>query len=128
MYKVARGVQLGPKEGHPRRVIFGLPHNYRFSDGSEATVEPTDLEEFGRRASPLFIHLHSFENGEVLLIQSVLTSLFLPQGAEIALSRIETSQKKRKVTTRISVRDINADYGVLKGYLDEFSGSKVIYG
>lgn len=55
---------------HPRRVAFGLPHNY-----GRKQVLPT---EYDRRASPLFIHIHKCSDMPVAVI-SFLPALFLPQ-------------------------------------------------
>ncbi|MHB1407900.1 MAG: type III-B CRISPR module RAMP protein Cmr1, partial [Desulfitobacteriaceae bacterium] len=55
---------------HPRRVVFGLPHNYRYSSGGEAKINawPGRNPERNRsqsteqrRASPLFFHVHELE-------------------------------------------------------------------
>ena len=51
---------------HPRRAVFGLPHNY----GQRKTVEP---ESYNRRASPLFFHIHEIGSryaGVALLLRS----------------------------------------------------------
>lgn len=75
---------------HPRRIAFGLPHNY--GSGREMKVGPFD-RALDRRASPLFIHVHEFDEA-VLAIVSFLPALFLPRdrsevsvgGAKIALA------------------------------------------
>ena len=55
---------------HPRRVAFGLPHNY----GKQQVGPYGDLD---RRASPLFIHIHHCEEGPVAVL-SFLPARFLP--------------------------------------------------
>ena len=56
---------------HPRRVAFGLPHNY-----GKQQVGPYG-EGLDRRASPLFIHIHHCEEGPVAVL-SFLPARFLP--------------------------------------------------
>ena len=64
------------RNGHPRRIAFGLPHNY--GKGSDEQVGPYD-NEFGRRASPLFIHIHQCGDTPVAVL-SFLPARFLPEG------------------------------------------------
>lgn len=59
---------------HPRRVAFGLPHNY--GKAKEDQVSPADAH-LDRRASPLFIHIHELQN-EAVAILSFLPARFLP--------------------------------------------------
>jgi len=69
---------------HPRRVVFGLPHNYFFlSSGQKASV---DAANYKRRGSPLFIHIHSLATGEYTAVLSLLPAVFLPEGELIKLS------------------------------------------
>ncbi len=56
---------------HPKRIAFGLPHNYARPDG-----------RLDRRASPLFIHMHQFK-GRSYAILTLLPSRFLPDGVGI---------------------------------------------
>lgn len=64
------------RNSHPRRIAFGLPHNY--GKQSEDQVGPAE-KEFDRRASPLFIHIH--ECGETpVAVLSFLPVRFLPEG------------------------------------------------
>lgn len=61
---------------HPRRIAFGLPHNY--GKPTEQQVGPEDAH-LDRRASPLFIHIH--ECGETpVAVVSFLPARFLPAG------------------------------------------------
>ena len=72
-HDLMKGTQRGT---HPRRVVFGLPHNYgrNFKD----QVGPYD-RELDRRASPLFIHLHECEDRPAAVL-SLLPARFLPDG------------------------------------------------
>ena len=56
---------------HPRRIAFGLPHNY-----GKRRVGPHD-QQFDRRASPLFIHIHECSDTPVAVL-SFLPACFLP--------------------------------------------------
>ena len=60
---------------HPRRAVFGLPHNY----GKGKQVEP---ETHDRRASPLLFHVHEFGSGYAGLAV-LLRSRFLPNGEQV---------------------------------------------
>ena len=59
---------------HPRRIAFGLPHNY----GKEQVV-PHKETELDRRASPLFVHIHQC-GGMPVAVLSFLPARFLPHG------------------------------------------------
>ena len=56
---------------HPRRAVFGLPHNY----GGRKTVEP---ESYDRRASPLSFHVHEL-GSRYAGVALLLRSRFLPK-------------------------------------------------
>ena len=56
---------------HPRRAVFGLPHNY----GKRKTVEP---QSYNRRASPLFFHIHEI-GSRYAGVALLLRSRFLPK-------------------------------------------------
>ncbi|MBX3197808.1 MAG: type III-B CRISPR module RAMP protein Cmr1 [Labilithrix sp.] len=58
-------------QDHPRRIVFGLPHNYR-----EGNVEPEGQD---RRASPLLIHMHQC-GASPIAVMTFLPARFLPQG------------------------------------------------
>lgn len=69
--------RLFRRRKHPRRIVFGLPHNYGKED--EDKVEPFDDEDGDRRASPLLIHIH--ECGETpVAVLSFLPARFLSKG------------------------------------------------
>jgi len=69
---------------HPRRVAFGLPHNYYFSSQQEKVdVKPAKLE---RRASPLFIHIQELANKQYAAVTTILPSDFLPSGERIKVN------------------------------------------
>lgn len=64
------------RNAHPRRVAFGLPHNYGPGPGNQ--VRPAGLG-LDRRASPMFIHLHRCGDKPVAVV-SFLPARFLPSG------------------------------------------------
>ena len=61
---------------HPRRIAFGLPHNY--GKDTRDHVGPHD-RNLDRRASPLFIHVHPCGATPVAVL-SFLPARFLPDG------------------------------------------------
>jgi CRISPR-associated protein Cmr1 len=65
---------------HPRRIVFGLPHNY--GKRQEEQVDPAD-PQFDRRASPLFFHIHQPDpSHQSLGVVAFLPSQFLPSGRD----------------------------------------------
>lgn len=76
-----------PNGFHPKRIIFGLPHNY--GKGQRLSVVP---ENHDRRASPLFFHVHKI-GSEYIGISLLLPSTFLPQGEKINAGGINVPTK-----------------------------------
>ncbi len=95
---------------HPKRVVFGLPHNYYFSSTEDSLKITGGGKDRDRRASPLFIHAHHFPQGESAIIQSLLPAQFLPSGDQLVMKG-RRSQDKR----------VTVDWAVLHNYLDRFS-------
>ena len=62
------------RRSHPRRIAFGLPHNY--GKGRERQVGPEDAG-LDRRASPLLIHIHRCGSKPVAVL-TFLPARFLP--------------------------------------------------
>jgi CRISPR-associated protein Cmr1 len=81
-YKLIRDALAGNViYNHPKRSIFGLPHNYYFSSTKEsAKVKPKDHE---RRASPLFIHIQRMNESQFAAITAIIPADFLPHGEKI---------------------------------------------
>lgn len=81
-YKLIRDALAGNViYNHPKRSIFGLPHNYYFSSTNEsAKVKPKDHE---RRASPLFIHIQRMNESQFAAITAIIPADFLPHGEKI---------------------------------------------
>ena len=118
-YRISAGVDV---KGHPRRVVFGLPHNYYFSSSAVKTttdIVPTHKDangrwtsdERGRRASPLFIHIHEFTEDDYGAIQTFMPATFLPANDFIEL--------KGKTTNRIPP---SISWQVITDYMDTFTG------
>lgn len=103
-----------PIKTHPKRLIFGLPHNYFYSNGTKVDV---DAEKFSRRASPLIIHIHQFPSGQTIGVQCLLKSAFLPEHERIQLKH---KQKSQAVACDV-------DWKVIDTYLDRFTqGERII--
>lgn len=88
---------------HPRRAVFGLPHNY----GKGIEVEPQNRN---RRASPLLFHVHQIGKSYAG-IALLLRSRFLPEG--------------EKIRARRRTVPANPEWGVLTGFLDENGGRRI---
>jgi CRISPR-associated protein Cmr1 len=96
----------GPITRHPRRVVFGLPHNYFFQSSKQrATVEAVNLK---RRASPLFIHIHALANGQYVAVLVLVPAVFLPSAEEI-----KVTGGKRSVEVFC-----NVDFGIIEEFLN----------
>lgn len=94
--------------GHPRRAVFGLPHNYRYSSGQSKRVDA----KIGRRASPLIQHIHC-HNHQFLLVHCLLESEFLPQNDKIKIGSKEVN--------------VNVDYGVIKTFMNRFNNRETLF-
>jgi len=63
---------------HPRRVMFGLPHNYGKYDNQKVNAATHE-----RRASPLLFHVHRLSDNEYIGVSVLLKSRFLPVSEQI---------------------------------------------
>jgi len=86
---------------HPRRIVFGLPHNYFYSDKTKVDVIAVDTtipknkkSRQHRRSSPLFIHIHELA-GEYIAVQSLIKADFLSDKDKIQLE-ITTKNDRHK--------------------------------
>lgn len=95
----------------PKRTVFGLPHNYRFSSGEKVGVNFKPESGEGRRASPLLLHIHRVGD-QYLAIHTLLKARFLPER-----SRIEVKSRRSQ---RVDVREADIDWQVLHDYLDRY--------
>ena len=87
---------------HPRRAVFGLPHDYYSPDKDKAKVKPQSYE---RRASPLFFHVHRYGERQYVGIALLMRSQFLPDGEQIRVRDKSVPAKP--------------DWSVLTGFLDK---------
>ena len=79
------------RSAHPRRIAFGLPHNY--GPSKEKQVGPYNNRDLDRRASPLFIHIHECGSTPVAVL-SFLPARFLPKGkSDISVGGSPVSQR-----------------------------------
>lgn len=104
-------VHGNPTTEHPKRIVFGLPHNYFFSSlsGGKADVVP---EFQTRRASPLMIHIHKFGINNFAGLVCILPADFLPSGEQINIKNIVKSEMVPQ----------NADFKFLHDFIDGFEG------
>lgn len=70
-------------ETTPRRVVFGLPHNYYFGSTNQRVDIAGQTSE--RRASPLFIHIHALGK-EYAAVLTFLPAKFLPDNEKIKMT------------------------------------------
>ena len=102
-----------PLQDLPLRAVFGLPHNYFFSSTkAKLDINP---EKEGRRASPLFIHVHALDENEFIVIQTLLASEFLPQTMAIDVKPIDVKPRPVKHLNNATV-----DFKIIERYLDGF--------
>lgn len=65
------------RTAHPKRIAFGLPHNYGSKKNQQVAPAKESLD---RRASPLFIHIHQPADTPPVAVLSLLPARFLPEG------------------------------------------------
>jgi len=77
----------GTRASYPRRLVFGLPHNYGRSSrdqvvpvlGVRRALRSGEEERKGdRRASPLLVHVHPLRDGSSAVVLTLLPAVFLP--------------------------------------------------
>lgn len=95
----------------PKRMIFGLPHNYFFSSTQNKADMAPKTEGRQRRASPLFLHIHQFSDGSAAAIQTLLPAKFLPDGDQVEIKAHGLHHCSRR---------FNPDWSVITDYLDRF--------
>ncbi len=66
---------INERKHHPKRIAFGLPHNY--GGEGDRQVKP---EKFDRRASPLFLHIHQASDAApATAVLCFMLAAFLPE-------------------------------------------------
>ena len=117
VYDAAYG--KAPKNA-PRRVVFGLPHNYFFgSTNKNVAVNYMPGNKDARRASPLLLHCHYLsdeaEGSQYLAVHTLLKARFLPDAAKINVGRTPCP--------------VNVDWKVIEDYLiKKFQHAERIHG
>ena len=101
---------------HPKRVVFGLPHNYFYSGNSTRGHSANMDADTGRRASPLFRHVHRLTNGNHQAVLCLFKSEFLHEQ-----SRIDIVAKKDGKPQRLSV-SASADWQTITNLMNRFNG------
>lgn len=112
-YDVAKG---NGKAILPQRAVFGLPHPYRLSTRVNIEVDSST----GRRASPLFAHVHQLPGGQCLLVHSLLKAVFLPQSADV---NVKTKGQKDIAIGKV---DEQINWGVIETFLNRFTDKDVV--
>jgi CRISPR-associated protein Cmr1 len=124
-HDLIRGATGGKPIDHaPRRVVFGLPHNYFFSTKVDGHVNNADVNYSpnrvaGRRASPLLLHIHPVGE-QFIAVHTLLRARFLPEDAKISI----------KTRGTVDVKSA-PDWGVLHNYLNRYvekNIGKIIHG
>lgn len=98
---------------HPRRVIFGLAHNYSKNLG--VLSQTAD-----RRASPLLIHIHKLTSQNYIAVLSILRAHFLPADDKIWIwqgSAKRPNGDPKKIPAD-QLREPRLDWTVLNGFID----------
>ncbi|MEZ5847261.1 MAG: hypothetical protein R3C70_10980 [Geminicoccaceae bacterium] len=113
----------------PERSVFGLPHNYQSSSRPRRPVEVSpgkidpngEKAEFDRRASPLFLHIHRFDNTSPRAVWLLFENRFLPDGLDgnphLQVQRFKGSGELREYVRPTWRVRYCADYDVIKTFL-----------
>lgn len=81
-----------PEDFHPRRVVFGLPHNYHKETHHVIPEQDSDSTGEGRRASPLLFHVHRIHDSSYIGVAIYLPATFLPDNKRIIANRHSVPQ------------------------------------
>jgi len=112
--KAAQGARL---DTPPKRIVFGLPHNYFFSSlkqGNKIVEISVKKDAAGeRRASPLIMHVHQLPSGHCLAAQLLLPAVFLP-------GRHPQLQYKHGRTSYLDCPETQIDWQVIHDFMDRF--------
>lgn len=121
--EVLKAINRLPVKNYPRRVVFGLPHNYFYrSKNANVNVNVKRLGEEQRRASPFFIHFHELKNGNTTKYAAVLTvfpARFLLQKDEIVITAGEYSKSFGP--------EIEVDYHIIEDLLRQYDGRLEVF-
>jgi len=112
--------------GVPRRIAFGLPHNYLIQpstplrgDGrplrSTVSIEPATS---GRRASPLMLHFHPLSSGGFIAVVCFVPAVFLGGAVEV----IAKVGQHSTISTSLAAESHLKDFGEVSGFIEFVSG------
>ena len=110
----------------PARTVFGLPHNYFFSNAKgKADVNYAPDGKEARRSSPLLLHIHPVSNGGFVAVHTLMPAKFLPAGGTIRIV-----PERNKIKGKPSQANHSIQWDVLGNYLNRFipKGAEVIHG
>lgn len=105
----------------PRRIVFGLPHNYSKTLGVMS-------KSFDRRASPLLVHLHQLAPKHHIAVLTILHSHFLPQGEPLWIwqRKPERPGGKPEKIPENELRQQDPDWRVLATFANRFSARTTV--
>jgi len=110
----------------PSRVSFGLPLPFFFKDTETSVVFGVSARrgKRDRRASPLFMHVHCFDDepsaSRYAVIHTFLPATFLPGGDGIKALASRKSNGRRKRLASLSLHQGPLDTKLILNYLDGF--------
>ncbi|HEY8343745.1 MAG TPA: type III-B CRISPR module RAMP protein Cmr1 [Bacillota bacterium] len=107
----------GEIKKHPDRIAFGLPHNYYFSSTRDnVQIRPTG--KAGRRASPLFIHIHELSNDSYAAVFSLFPAKFLPEDTKIEISVKNIHEEKARHRKEIDYNEDCIDFQIIGDFME----------
>ncbi len=99
-------------DAHPRRAIFGLPHNYSKTLGVLSQIAD-------RRASPLLVHVHKLTQNYIAVL-SIIRSSFLPGDDKVWIwqgSPKRPDGDSKKIPAN-QLREPHLDWTIMNGFID----------
>ncbi len=118
-------------EKHPARVVFGLPHNYFFSQSKESKdiVQIQPYGETGRRASPLFIHIHDLGKNGYAAVFTLFPAQFLPQKTEMVISVKQKNERKARYKKWLNYDENYINFHIIEKFMERpaFSQKVVVW-
>jgi CRISPR-associated protein Cmr1 len=110
----------------PERSIMGLPHAYGTRREPDQRLQVNTSEE-GRRASPLFLHVHTFDEGPPVAVWTLFPCQFLPDQTGDRVDLTIFSKEKVTAHGRDSWADktgpwsetFDVDFGPIQTFLDD---------
>ncbi len=110
--------KLNFANNHPRRAIFGMPHNYSKTLGVQSKT-------YDRRASPLLIHVHRLADTSYTAVLTILHSAFLPENEPLWVweGKAERPGGEPKRILAAQFREARPDWSVLEKFVERFAGS-----